>query len=55
MKKLTDMKQIFTKNELLDNKAISTVKGGASAIAELVSVVLDDKRRERPGGGISTQ
>lgn len=34
--------------------AISAVPGITPAVAAIPSMVADDKRRERPGGGIST-
>ena len=34
--------------------AIPAVPGITSAVAAIPSMVADDKRRERPGGGIST-
>jgi hypothetical protein len=52
MKKLTDMRQIFTKNELLNKSEIKLIKGGNTSSS---ATAMDDKRRERPGGGISTQ
>lgn len=70
MKSITHIKQILsTKLSALEmaqvkggisvvampaTPAISAVPGITSAVAAIPSVVADDKRRERPGGGIST-
>jgi hypothetical protein len=48
MKKLSDIKQMLSTSELLNNTNLSFIKGGVA------STTADDKRRERPGGGIST-
>jgi hypothetical protein len=47
MKKLNNIKV----SEILTPAQMINVKGG---IDLTVSVVLDDKRRDRPGGGITT-
>ena len=47
MKKLNNIKV----SEILTPSQMSNVKGGNTVT---VSVVLDDKRRDRPGGGITT-
>ena len=70
MKSITHIKQILsTKLSILEmaqvkggisavampaTPAIPAVPGITSAVAAIPSVVADDKRRERPGGGIST-
>ena len=47
MKKLSDWKEALTEN-VLSAAAALHVKGGSGDAAE------DEKRRQRPGGGIST-
>lgn len=49
MKKLTDVKNALAENELLSIAATCHIKGGDGAEA-----TEDEKRRQRPGGGIST-
>jgi hypothetical protein len=39
---------------VLDNIQMSTVKGGNVTVNNVNSTVQDDKRRSRPGGGVST-
>ena len=39
---------------MLATPAIPAVPGITPAVAAIPSMVADDKRRERPGGGIST-
>ncbi len=48
MKKLNNIKV----SEILTPSQMSNVKGGLDPL--VVAVVLDDKRRDRPGGGITT-
>jgi hypothetical protein len=48
MKKLEEVKNALTANELLSTSATSGIKGGTSDATD------DEKRRQRPGGGIST-
>jgi hypothetical protein len=50
MKNLTELKSI---NILAPNQSYR-IKGGIATLDESVDIVQDDKRRERPGGGIST-
>lgn len=49
MKKLTDVKNALAENELLSIPATCYIKGGDGGTA-----TEDEKRRQRPGGGIST-
>jgi hypothetical protein len=49
MKKLTDVKNALAENELLSIAATAQLKGGDGGTA-----TEDEKRRQRPGGGIST-
>ena len=46
MKKLIDVKASFSNAEILTAQQARLIKGGKSE---------DDKRRTRPGGGITTQ
>ncbi len=48
MKKLEILKGTLPENQLLSVTSSAQVKGGASSATE------DEKRRQRPGGGIST-
>ena len=47
MKKLSDLKGVLAENVLATSAAIH-IKGGSKDATE------DEKRRQRPGGGIST-
>ncbi len=49
MKKLNDVKNALAANELLSIAATAYIKGGDGGTA-----TEDEKRRERPGGGITT-
>jgi hypothetical protein len=49
MKKLTDVKNALAENELLSIAATAQLRGGDGGTA-----TEDEKRRQRPGGGIST-
>jgi hypothetical protein len=49
MKKLTDVRNALAENEFLSIAATAQLKGGDGADA-----TEDEKRRQRPGGGIST-
>lgn len=65
MRKITEIKAIFSNRELLSLNQVATIKGGVAAIAmeatqgtpaeAVLQAVSDDKRRARPGGGASTQ
>lgn len=48
MRKLADLKGTLAEIELLSMTATTHIKGGKSDGAE------DEKRRQRPGGGINT-
>jgi hypothetical protein len=48
MKRTTLPRVNISPHEILSTKSLSHLKGGANA------TTMDDKRRERPGGGIST-
>jgi hypothetical protein len=48
MRKLHDLKGTLAEIELLSMAATTHIKGGTSDAAE------DEKRRQRPGGGINT-
>jgi hypothetical protein len=50
MMNLKDLQKKLAPELLLSTKQMSLVKGGADPLP----ATLDDKRRERPGGGIST-
>jgi hypothetical protein len=49
MRKLDDVRNALAANELLSIMATSHIKGGDGGTA-----TDDEKRRQRPGGGIST-
>ena len=49
MRKLIDVKNALTANELLSIAATVYIKGGDGGDA-----TDDEKRRQRPGGGVST-
>jgi hypothetical protein len=60
MKKLTHIAMALA-NNTLSERAMYHVKGGANTqtgqngqVSNLTSIVEDEKRRERPGGGINT-
>lgn len=48
MRKLEDLKGTLTEIELLSITATTHIKGGTTEATE------DEKRRQRPGGGINT-
>ena len=52
MKKITEIKAEMLSKQLLTPCQMLQTKGGTTLV---VAVVLDDKRRPRPGGGASTQ
>ena len=51
MKKITEIKALMANKNVLSTKQMAQVKGGLDPL----SLTEDDKRRERPGGGVSTQ
>ena len=53
MKNFTNIKANLASLMILTPSQMLNVKGGLDAIFT-VSVVTDDKRRDRPGGGITT-
>ena len=50
MKSISEIKAGLLNGKTLSTSQMSLVKGGLDA----PSVVFDDKRRERPGGGVTT-
>jgi hypothetical protein len=55
MKKMDALKGIFDADELLSNSEMTFIKGGAgNNNAQGQNAQDDDKRRQRPGGGVST-
>ena len=53
MKNFTNIKAVSANLLVLTPSQMLNIKGGLDAIVTL-SVVTDDKRRDRPGGGITT-
>lgn len=51
MKNFTNIKAVSASLMVLTPSQMLNIKGGIDVI---VSVVTDDKRRDRPGGGITT-
>ena len=54
MKNFTNIKANLASLMVLTPSQMLNVKGGIDLIATTTSVVTDDKRRDRPGGGITT-
>jgi hypothetical protein len=60
MMNLKNLQKEFASKQLLTNEGMAMVKGGlaipsktsTTTTASVTSVTSDDKRRERPGGGI---
>ena len=52
MKSITEIKALMANKNLLTPNQMVNVKGGTDTST---SATTDDKRRERPGGGVSTQ
>lgn len=60
MRKITQVQSVFTAKNVLSPSQMADVKGGISIDESLFDkkivreILKDDKRRERPGGGITT-
>ena len=50
MKKISDIKGLIAPEKILSTQSMLLVKGGLDA----TTLLEDDKRRERPGGGVTT-
>lgn len=54
MKKFTNIQSSVKGLNILTPAQMLNVKGGTDTTTTITSVVTDDKRRDRPGGGITT-
>jgi hypothetical protein len=54
MMNLKDLQKKLAPELLLSTKQMSLIKGGIDPAPVTTSATTDDKRRERPGGGITT-
>jgi hypothetical protein len=54
MKKFTNIQSAAKELVVLSPSQMLDIKGGAMVLDPITGVYYDDKRRDRPGGGIST-
>ncbi len=54
MKKFTNIKFSVKEINVLSPSQMLDIKGGALVLDPITGLYYDDKRRDRPGGGIST-
>lgn len=54
MKNFTNIKAVSANLMVLTPSQMTSVKGGLALLNTVTSVLCDDKRRDRPGGGITT-
>ena len=60
MRKIEDIRKSLSANNILSSSQQFMIKGGTDTTTneghsrDLVQITEDDKRKERPGGGIST-
>ncbi len=54
MKKFTNLKSSVKELNVLSPSQMLNVKGGILVLDPLTGLWCDDKRRDRPGGGITT-
>lgn len=55
MKKMQNVKASLLAKGLLTPAQMRLIKGGIDASTTITTLLDDDKRRGRPGGGVSTQ
>ena len=54
MKNFTNIKAVSANLMVLTPSQMLNVKGGIDLLTTTTSILTDDKRRDRPGGGITT-
>ena len=54
MKNFTNIKAVSANLLVLTPSQMLNVKGGALVLDPITGILVDDKRRDRPGGGITT-